>query len=940
MFRAKLLVVDDELFFLRGMHTGLELLEYTVFSAPSAIEALRLLDTYRIDILITDLRMPGMDGLELVETAKKKFKQLRCIVISGHGDMLDSIKALNLGVSYYVVKPPNLIELDQHIKKLQLEIQQQIATAATIEKYNEQLELKVQERTSQLQEQEAYLRSILDNSINAIITIDNHGLIDEFNPAAEKLFGFSKGEVMGELLADFIIPSQYRDAHNRGVANLVEKINPENPPPINRRFEVTGVRADGNLVDLEIELTTIIRSGAIYFVAFLDDITDRKQLLQSLRDTLATAESASRSKSEFLANMSHEIRSPMNAIMGMTELVLGSDLTEDQRENLTIVQYSSHTLLNLINDILDFSKIEAGQLSLEQIPFNICDLVDKTSKSMAVRAHQKDLELYCDIDQNIPTLLGDPLRINQVMTNLLSNAIKFTTSGEVVISTHIVPQKTVGNDRLTLHFSVADTGVGIPANRIKAVFEQFTQGDGSTTRNYGGTGLGLTISKRLVDLMGGNICVDSVVGYGSTFHFSAEFIISQSDKSQPGSRIYPANGQPPDDKYLDNIQVLLGDGNQNGQKIIKKILTSFGAKTTIAKDGKILMAAMQNGTTSDNGFDLILLDFALFNHGESARLPPTLDRKNSLIMVPSHLKSSDLESQLNIKNASLIKKPLNPPSLLQAIDKILGREVDEQIVEQDLFIKYHSSLPLTILLVDDMPNNQTLARTILERAGHAVIVAENGHKALKKLEVTEFDLILMDLHMPDMDGYETTRRIRSGKIAAPCNPQIPIIAVTALAISSEEEKCHAAKMNGYLSKPYRIAELLTVIAPFTKTLKAKPKKKNGPSKSPILVAVPATASHEYHASYREFISSGLKHYDLLKNGGKHKRPAAILKEAEWLYAAAAAIGANRIKVRTIRLKGVVEMKNWQRIIEIIDELEPEVAKAIRELKKKNQATSN
>ncbi|MBF0454465.1 MAG: PAS domain S-box protein [Magnetococcales bacterium] len=779
---------------------------------------------------------------------------------------------------------------------------------------------------AQLKDRESHIRAILDNALDAIITIEKNGLIREFNPAAEKLFGFSAQEAVGKDVADLIIPDEYRQAHLSALSRHAAET--DIPPVVKRRVEVSGKRADGKMVDLEIGLTAMYRGGKLNYTGFLRDITDRKQLLMSLQDTLEVAESANRSKDEFLANMSHEIRSPMNAIMGMTELVLMSDLTADQQENLEIVHNSANQLLGLINDVLDFSKIEAGQLCLEQHPFDLRGRVESSCEGLAVQAHQKELELFCDIAPDIPPLIGDALRLNQIVTNLVNNAIKFTLEGEVMVCVDRVEEAGAGEETVLLHFRVVDTGVGIPVDRTAVIFEQFTQGDGSTTRKYGGTGLGLTISKRLVEMMEGEIWLESEEGAGSTVHFTARF----GRGKQTG--LPPPHPVPPSSSHLQGVRLLIGDRNKCGRRVVGRMVTDHGGEVVQADSRLSLLSSLTQASEEKRPFDLVVLDQAFsvseFSEKGSWEQSP-LGRSKILLMIPTHIQVAELTSSTRMAKVGLVKKPVKLSSLLKGIDQLLGRAVVEPDRGDDAFsVISRDGKPLHILLVDDLVNNQKLAAGLLEKRGHVVALAQDGQEALEKLALGRYDLVLMDLQMPIMDGYQATEQIRRGAGVGGWDPQIPIIAVTARIMPTEEKKCLAVGMNGYLRKPYRGAELLRAIEPYIK--RDKPKRKTGGKKAKMPILIPTEGEAVRLQSYREtLLQEGPKRLKGLRQALVERQSGKMLKEAGWFKVAGSNVGAARLNVKAIRLYGKVEMKNWDDASSLIDDLDIEFEKVVRAL---------
>ena len=797
---------------------------------------------------------------------------------------------------------------------------------------------------TQLTNKEALLQAILDNALDAIITIDKDGLINAFNPAAEQLFGYATHEAIGQDVAQLIIPTELREAHTQALQQHARQTH--GLPVVKRRVEVPGKRADGKIIDLQVGLTAIHQDGNIHYAGFLQDITDRKQLLISLQDTLEVAETANRAKSEFLANMSHEIRSPMNAIMGMTELVLSSNLSQDQRENLEIVQNSSHNLLGLINDILDFSKIEAGQLTLEKLPFDLRGRVEKSCESLAFQLHKKGVELYCDIDMDIPSLVGDPLRLNQILVNLVNNAIKFTHQGEVVVRVAKATQQTGGKHTIDLHFSVADTGIGIPTDRINDIFQRFTQADGSTTRKYGGTGLGLTISRRLVTMMNGQIWVESEVDKGSVFHFSATLGIGQriSSKDTLASKDTPNIGHEQrhhtiEPTHLAGVRILIGDGNHTGRTIIKKMLCHYQANVEETNKVTTVLEALKVAKEKKQPFDIILLDHSLSTTAklESTQWDHALEQEqHKIMMVHVNTQLGNPRPDHQAKHVDLLKKPVKLHALLNKIDYTLGRAITKDTGKNaESWQNHPPMIPLRILLVEDLLNNQKLATSILEQAGHYVVLVNHGREALEQLTTEPFDLILMDLHMPEMDGYSATEQIRSGVMQTHCDPQIPIIAVTAHAMQIEEKKCLKAGMNGYLRKPYRANELLGIIRPFIKDsvaarecnrLDQKITHANPQTqmeKPPSALSATETDKDAGHAAQQAFLQDGPEQLDILQQSIHDQVLHDTLKALEKIKKMATDVGANRLRIQAIRLKGKAELNKWDEVLKIFHHLKQE-----------------
>jgi PAS domain S-box-containing protein len=671
---------------------------------------------------------------------------------------------------------------------------------------------ELQQEVAQRQEVEEELRrtaSIVESSYDAIWSIDRKGSIVTWNTGAEKLFGYSAKEAIGQN-ALLIFPPERSWELDHYMPQLLEGECVTN-------LETVRQNKNGESLDLSLSLSPIFKDGNVIGVSLIArDITRRKKAEEALQQAKDAAEAATRAKSEFLANMSHEIRTPLNGMIGMVELARHTRLTPEQGELLTMANDSANTLLVLINDILDFSKIEAGKLEFDTAEFDLAEIVSDTLRSMALRAHEKGLELACYISPDLPQyFIGDALRLKQVLTNLLGNAIKFTQHGEVVL--RVEPGKAI-NDGQELMFSISDTGIGIPAEKRRSIFEAFSQADASTTRRFGGSGLGLAISSRIVALMGGNMWVESEPGQGSTFYFTARLKLAKDAKVE--SAAAPAE--------FAGVPILIVDESLTTRRILAQILASWGMRAVTAENGAAALEKLRAAAHGGDPFTLALIANKMAGMDGFALVEQT-SRDAAISTIPIMMLTSDQyhSTALRCRQAGItahLLKPVKKSELLATLETVLQSGTLTKASGQAGLHQAAKSPAFKILVVEDNLVNQKVAVRILEKAGHQVAVANTGKKALEILGEEAFDLILMDLQMPEMDGFAATAAIREGEKTS--GHHVPIIAMTAHAMKGDRERCLENGMDEYIAKPINagaLLELITRVMAHAEILEVKPR---------------------------------------------------------------------------------------------------------------------
>jgi len=685
----------------------------------------------------------------------------------------------------------------QIIKQLEGLYAQLVSSQNELEEKNKQLE----EAKRQLEENIAYISAVMNNMVDGLLVTDKNGKITNVNLTMLAMFGFMENDVLGK---------SCKDVFSTELADLVEKALKHRRyigEVFNKEIDLPGDRVGMVTAAAVYEDLASSKDECLGSVILIRDITAAKEAEKELKKAKEIAEEAALAKSEFLATMSHEIRTPMNAIIGMADLLWETELTPEQKQYVQVFRSAGESLLGIINDILDISKIEAGRLTLESIDFNLRELLEKVCEIMAVRAHEKGLELAYHIAPDVPVeLMGDPLRLRQILTNLIGNALKFTEKGEVVVKIKKQEEK---DGVVEMLFSVRDTGIGIPPEKVNSLFKKFTQVDSSTTRKYGGTGLGLSISKNLVELMGGRIWIESKLGEGSTFYFTIKAPLQSEPRKE--TQVIAAD--------IKGLKVLVVDDNETNRLILRETLLGWGAIVTETDNGEAALFELKKAKEAGEPFKLVLLDCRMPGMDGFAVAEQIKNDENLAGMIVMMLTSDNRDSHIQkAKEVGITKylvKPLKRSDLWGALTSVLGKvkiDIERRETPDALLEELH---PLNILLVDDSSDNRLLIQSYLKKTPYKIDIGENGQMALEKFTSGKYDIVLMDIQMPVMDGYTATREIRKWEVENRVEAT-PIIALTAYALKEEIQKCLDAGCNDCLTKPVKKVKLLEMIKQWTK----------------------------------------------------------------------------------------------------------------------------
>ena len=779
--------------------------------------------------------------------------------------------------------------------------------------------VRLAESEARAARERAHLDALFASAPVAIVVLDAEGRVLDANPSFQTMFGYALAEAAGQRLNDLIVPptetghAAMLDETVRGGATVVADVK--------RR------RKSGELIPVRGSAARVEDAEGQRLFVLYEDISDEVEARHALEEAREAAERVAQMRSAFLANMSHEIRTPMNAVLGLTELLLDSELAPEQRRSLALIQTSGEALLTLLNDILDLSKIEAERLHLEAVTFDLPRLVDSAVGLLAARARERGVELLTDIASEVPDQVrGDPTRLRQVLTNLVGNAIKFTHEGEVLVS--LARVEGGGDGKAAVRFAVRDTGIGIPADLQAAIFQPFSQADLSMARKYGGTGLGLTIAQRLVAMMGGALQVRSEVGKGSEFSFTIDVLV------EPG---VPAPLPSPASVPLAGLKMLIVDDNQSNRRIVREMLAAVGVEVTEAAGADEGLGALRRAAEAGKPFALTILDAQMpgrdgFELAGIARADAAL-KVTRLLMLTSAGQRGDAQRCRELGSRGYLTKPVSRADLLDMVAGVVGGPDETGGATPEVVTRHRiheSRRQLKVLLAEDNQVNQEVAATMLRRRGHQVDVVENGRQAVERARRQRYDVVLMDIQMPEMDGLEATEAIR----ALPGGRDLPIVALTAHALKDERERCLARGMNAYVTKPFKAYELFAAAEGWGARAAPAPPPVDVETFRKDMVA--AGAGDAVNGIIGSFVENTPQRIAAIADAVAAGRAAEVARLAHTCKSAAAQLGAQRLATLLAELEQDAKNGEKERLEERLDKLEAEAQAAVEYLKSKLQ----
>lgn len=800
--KIHILAVDDKEENLLAIEQLLDSPDINLVKALSGNEALALMFDYDFALVLLDVQMPGMDGFETAELMRNSHKTSHIPIIfvtAISKEKKHIFRGYDTGAVDYLFKPiePEILQSKVNVF-IDLYKQKNALEELTLKLENTISEL-LKSKENLTQSEQKY-RDIFQN-VNEGIFVMHRGKILFHNPKASQIFLSKNANICNRPFLDFVHPDFHDVVKSKFLKQSGKSIHEQ-------RLAVKILDGNERQKWVEVNAVPINWEGQNALLTFMSDISARKEAEIEMKSAKKMAEQANLAKSQFLANMSHEIRTPLNGIIGMAELLLMSDHEIELRERIEAIKISGESLLDIINDILDLSKIEARKFELDHVDFSLRDVIEKITRPLAAKAAQKKVELILDIGNCVfDYYRGDPVRLRQVLFNLAGNAVKFTDQGEIVLQ---VKQGKRSGNKIELIFSITDTGIGIPEIQMQNLFKLFSQGDSTTSRKYGGTGLGLAISKSLVEMMNGEITVESAYKKGSTFSFNVWLEKTTKVTPESISQLKPA--------LLDK-RVLIVDDNNTNRNIIKGFLKHFGISFSEASNGKQALSLMTESIRTSNPFDILLLDYHM-PEMDGLETLSAISRDEQMKPLPEIiLLSSD---DITIKRAKLKKygihnyliKPVFQTDLFRVLNQI-AVTTDEKHLDEAEKVPHIAEMvktPTQVLLVEDNMINQKVIEAMLKNIGCTVTTAEDGKKALVLACENTYDIIFMDIQMPEMDGFESTGKIREHEQQK--EKHTPIVALTAHAMKGDREKCLHAGMDEYITKPINISSITNVFRIF------------------------------------------------------------------------------------------------------------------------------